>query len=55
MTPTLKAAQVVQAETGADAFSAAWLAHRHGHRWDTDGHRWHEQVPADPMARLLPG
>ncbi len=55
VTPTLKAAQVVQAETGADAFSAAWLTHRHGHRWDTDGHRWHEQVPPDPMARLLPG
>jgi conjugative relaxase-like TrwC/TraI family protein len=55
VTPTLKAAQVVQAETGADAFSAAWLAHRHGHRWDSDGHRWHEQVPADPLARLLPG
>ena len=55
VTPTLKAAQVAQAETGADAFSAAWLAHRHGHRWDSDGHRWHEQVPADPLARLLPG
>ncbi|KRE60041.1 hypothetical protein ASG78_15050 [Nostocoides sp. Soil756] len=55
VTPTLKAAQVVQAETGADAFSAAWLAHRHGHRWDTDGHRWHQDVPADPLARLLPG
>ena len=55
VTPTLKAAQVVEAETGADAFSAAWLAHRHGHRWDSDGHRWHEQVPADPLARLLPG
>ena len=55
VTPTLKAAQVVQAETGADAFSAAWLAHRHGHRWDTDGHRWHQQTPLDPMARLLPG
>ena len=55
VTPTLKAAQVVQAETGADAFSAAWLAHRHGHRWDSDGHRWHQDVPADPLARLLPG
>ena len=55
VTPTLKAAQVVQAETGADAFSAAWLAHHHGHRWDTDGHRWHEPVPVDPLARLLPG
>ncbi|MEO7069104.1 MAG: MobF family relaxase [Nostocoides sp.] len=55
VTPTLKAAQVVQAETGADAFSAAWLAHHHGHRWDSDGHRWHEQTPVDPLARLLPG
>ncbi|MBM6401439.1 MobF family relaxase [Phycicoccus sonneratiae] len=55
VTPTMKAAQVVQAETGADAFSAAWLAHHHGHRWDSDGHRWHEPAPAHPLARLLPG
>ncbi len=39
VTPTLKAAQVAQAETGADAYSAAWLVHQHGYRWDTDGHR----------------
>ncbi|GGL33314.1 AAA family ATPase [Phycicoccus endophyticus] len=55
VTPTMKAAQVVQAETGADAFSAAWLAHHHGHRWDSDGHRWHEPGPVHPLARLLPG
>lgn len=37
VTPTLKAAQVASRETGAAAFSAAWLAHQHGHRWDEDG------------------
>ncbi len=56
VTPTLKAAQVAQAEAGVDAFSAAWLVHQHGYRWDTDGHRW--RVPTgqlNPLARLLPG
>ncbi len=56
VTPTLKAARVAQAEAGVDAFSAAWLIHQHGHRWDTDGHRW--RVPTgqlNPLARLLPG
>jgi hypothetical protein len=37
VTPTLKAARVAAAETGAAAGSAAWLAHQHGWRWDTDG------------------
>ncbi len=36
-TPTLKAATVAAAETGAPAFSAAWLVHQHGYRWDTHG------------------
>ena len=56
VTPTLKAARVAQAEAGVDAFSAAWLVHQHGYRWDTDGHRW--RVPTgqlNPLARLLPG
>src|SRR5690606_34713280 len=33
VTPTLKAAQIAAAETGASAFSAAWLVHQHGFRW----------------------
>ncbi len=35
VTPTLKAATVATAETGAPAYSAAWLVHQHGYRWDT--------------------
>ena len=37
VTPTLKAAKVAVRETGTKAFSAAWLAHQHGWRWDVDG------------------
>jgi len=37
VTPTLKAARVAAGETGATAYSAAWLAHQHGYRWDTHG------------------
>jgi len=37
VTPTLKAARVAAAEVGAAAGSAAWLAYRHGWRWDDDG------------------
>ncbi len=58
VTPTLKAAQAAQ-QTGADAFSAAWLIHQHGYRWDQDGH-WSraESLPGErppAWARLLPG
>jgi exodeoxyribonuclease V alpha subunit len=55
VTPTLKAAQVAAAETGADGHSAAWLIHQHGWRWDDDGHwtRRLEATPA-PAARLRP-
>jgi len=38
VTPTLKAAEVAAAETGAEGHSAAWLIHQHGWRWDGDGH-----------------
>jgi exodeoxyribonuclease V alpha subunit len=38
VTPTLKAAQVAADEIEAPAFSAAWLAHQWGWRWDDDGH-----------------
>jgi len=37
VTPTLKAARVAANETGTTAYSAAWLAHQHGYRWDTHG------------------
>nr|WP_283251548.1 AAA family ATPase [Aeromicrobium duanguangcaii] len=55
VTPTLKAAQVAPRETGAAAFSAAWLAHQHGHRWDEDG-QW-TRTAATPRADavLRPG
>ena len=59
VTPTLKAAQVAGEQVGCDAFSAAWLVHQHGFRWDDDG-RWHRVDPVDhpspnALARLLPG
>ncbi len=59
VTPTLKAAQAARQQVGADAFSAAWLIHQHGYRWDDDGH-WTRVNPApgaapDARARLLPG
>jgi hypothetical protein len=55
VTPTLKAARVVGRETGTKAFSAAWLAHQHGWRWDEDG-RW-TRAPSTPVADavLRPG
>jgi conjugative relaxase-like TrwC/TraI family protein len=51
VTPTLKAARAAEVETGAAAGSAAWLAHQHGWRWDTDG-RWTRLQPgaSDPAA-----
>jgi conjugative relaxase-like TrwC/TraI family protein len=59
VTPTLKAAQVAGEQVGCEAFSAAWLVHRHGFRWDDDGH-WHRAGPDErdvqgSLARLLPG
>ena len=56
VTPTLKAAEVAAAETGAEGHSAAWLIHQHGWRWDGDGH-WAREPNAtpDPAARLRPG
>ncbi|GAB3652926.1 hypothetical protein GCM10027596_02660 [Nocardioides korecus] len=55
VTPTLRAAGVVEEQVGVDASSAAWLIHQHGFRWDDDG-RW-SRVPAQPtaQARLRPG
>ncbi len=55
VTPTLKAAQVAGRETGTKAFSAAWLAHQHGWRWDENDH-WTRE-PSTPVADavLQPG
>jgi len=39
VTPTLKAAKAAALEVGAQAGSAAWLAHQHGWRW-TDTGNW---------------
>lgn len=58
VTPTLKAAEAARQQVGTDAFSAAWLVHQHGYRWDKDGH-WSFVAKArhevDARARLLPG
>ncbi|MDP9117967.1 MAG: relaxase domain-containing protein, partial [Actinomycetota bacterium] len=37
VTPTLKAAKVAVAQTGATASSAAWLAYQYGWRWNDTG------------------
>ena len=56
VTPTLKAAEVAAAETGAEGHSAAWLIHQHGWRWDGEGH-WARKPNTTPSAeaQLLPG
>jgi conjugative relaxase-like TrwC/TraI family protein len=46
VTPTLKAAHVAAHQTGGRAFSAAWLAHQYGFRWDENG-AW-SRVPHSP-------
>ena len=55
VTPTRKAARVAGQQIGSEAYSAAWLAHQHGYRWDEDG-RW-SRVDTQPevRARLRPG
>jgi exodeoxyribonuclease V alpha subunit len=55
VTPTLKAAQAAQQQVGTDAFSAAWLIHQHGYRWDEDGNWSHDDSAPEARARLLPG
>ncbi len=56
VTPTLKAAQVAATEVGSSAFSAAWLVHQHGFRWDADGHWTRAAVDRiDRAAVLMPG
>ena len=55
VTPTLKAAQVAQQQVGADGFSAAWLAHQHGYRWDENGRWSHLETVPERAARLRRG
>lgn len=55
VTPTLKAAEVAAAETGANGHSAAWLIHQHGWRWDDEGHWARRPDIPGPAARLRPG
>ena len=55
VTPTLKAAEVAAAETGADGHSAAWLIHQHGWRWDDDGHWTRQPNPTPDPARTAAG
>ena len=53
VTPTLKAAEVAAGEIDAPAFSAAWLVHQWGWRWDDDGHWTHTRAETlDPRARI---
>ena len=54
VTPTLKAAQAAQEQVGADAFSAAWLVHQHGYRWDEDGHWSRVDTGPDAAPELRP-
>jgi exodeoxyribonuclease V alpha subunit len=51
VTPTRKAAQVATHEIGAPARSVAWLLHRYGYRWDTDGN-WTRVAPSPTAPRL---
>ncbi len=46
VTPTRKAAQVAAGELGTSAFSAAWLVHQHGFRWDGHG-TWSRLILGD--------
>ena len=58
VTPTLKAARIAETQVGTEAFSAAWLAHQHGYRWDEDGHWTRQPVDRNDLdlrARLAPG
>lgn len=55
VTPTLKAAQVAAGATGAASYSAAWLLHQHGFRWDADGRWTRVDSTPDTGARLRRG
>jgi exodeoxyribonuclease V alpha subunit len=56
VTPTKKAAQIAAKQLGTAAFSAGWLAHQHGWRWDEHG-TWTlhvGQVDRDERGRQRP-
>lgn len=55
VTPTLKAAQVAEGALGAASYSAAWLLHQHGFRWDEDGRWTRVDSVSDVSARLRRG
>ena len=55
VTPTLKAAHVVEAEAGVQAHSAAWLARQYGFTWDEDGHWTREPAVPSTDASLCRG
>lgn len=50
VTPTLKASQIAARELQTPAFSAAWLAHQYGFRWDDDGRRTRETRPGGEVS-----
>jgi hypothetical protein len=51
VTPSRKAAMVAEGQIGASWYSAAWLLHQHGFRWDDTG-RWDRvaQILTSPLA-----
>ncbi len=55
VTPTLKAARVAGREVGVEAFSAAWLVHQHGWRWDDGGHWTRVACEPNRSGALRPG
>lgn len=55
VSPTLKAAKVAAGQVGARSYSAAWLLHQYGFRWDDHGHWAHEAAALRPEARLRRG
>ncbi|MFC5728888.1 MULTISPECIES: MobF family relaxase [Nocardioides] len=55
VTPTLKAAQVAAGATGSASYSAHWLLHQHGFRWDADGRCTRVTASPAPAAQLRRG
>lgn len=55
VTPTLRTASVAGRQVGSRAFSAAWLAHQHGWRWDDDGNWTRADSEPRPEAALRSG
>lgn len=55
VSPTLKGAKVAAGQTGAVAYSVAWLLHQYGYRWDEHGHWLHGESRPRSAARLRRG